>query len=150
MTGTNLPVFFSDMILSNRELGHSLLSLGLLIDHAQKVATEVQDKYSLRDASAYVTGRSAMQSKVKKHLSEDVDPASLYLITSILVGPQFINWEPESIWTTLDKVHHVTYSDQDKDELLALLTVKEIDTYYVDASVYANRSEEHTSELQSH
>lgn len=72
-------------------------------------------------------------------LTQDTTSATaLFLAVRNLLGPQFINWEPESIWMDLYQKHGIDLSNINRDKIQACITLLTTDYFYHDAAVFEN------------
>lgn len=134
----NLPLFVVDTMLCNRDIGHALPGTAFLLKAINDRVNDAVDKFALATPGVYRVGAASLQADVKKYIHADTDPATVYFVTTILLGNHFPAWEPETIWLSLLRDHNLDLSVQDRSELLAILAAKEVSDYYYDAAVFKN------------
>lgn len=79
--------------------------------------------------------------RAKKVLEdEDATATAVFLATHQLLGNAFLAWEPESIWLELED-KGVDLSLENRDKLLATLTILQVDAFHWDALVFENTVE---------
>lgn len=59
-------------------------------------------------------------SHLSRSLGGDVQPMVYHLLMSRLLAPEWLDWEPETVWTTLEKVYGLTFDDYEKTKIHAV------------------------------
>jgi len=70
--------------------------------------------------------------------NDKASATAIFTAVSKMLGSQFINWEPETIWLDLQQKFSVDLSNINRDKLMACITVLTTDYFYVDAAVFEN------------
>lgn len=137
-TDTPLSPAVVDTVLSNRDLGHAIMDAAFSLKEVNKRVNGAVDRFKVGTGSI-VTGRAAFQSKMRSLLSgEDHDPATVYYVILSMLGPGIYNWEPDTIWASLDREFGVVLPELEQNQLLSLITLIETSSFFYDASVFKN------------